>query len=1185
MTNPKLGYAGISDSGNHIPSSKKNHKKLLLSLLATLLVAASVVAIVAGVKNKTKNSDNSDTTSTSLSLSHHSHVIVKSACSSTFYPELCFSAIASEPNVTHKVTNHRDVIQLSLSITFRAVERNYFTVKKLLTKHDLTKRETTALHDCLETIDETLDELREAQHDLELYPNKKTLYQHADDLKTLISAAITNQVTCLDGFSHDDADKHVRKALEKGQVHVEHMCSNALAMTKNMTDGDIANYEYKMKVENTNSNRKLLVENGVEWPEWISAADRRLLQAATVKADVTVAADGSGDFKTVTEAVKAAPLKSSKRYVIRIKGGVYRENVEVDKKKTNIMFLGDGRTNTIITASRNVVDGSTTFHSATVAVVGANFLARDITFQNTAGPSKHQAVALRVGGDLSAFFNCDFLAFQDTLYVHNNRQFFVKCLITGTVDFIFGNSAVVFQDCDIHARLPDSGQKNMVTAQGRVDPNQNTGIVIQKCRIGATKDLESVKKNFKTYLGRPWKEYSRTVIMQSSISDVIDPIGWHEWSGNFALSTLVYREYQNTGPGAGTSNRVTWKGYKVITDAAEARDYTPGSFIGGSSWLGSTGFPFSLVTETTMDTIKSFKGYGKVDELEQQAYQKKTRKRLIIITVSSIVLIAVIIAAIAGVVIHKRNTSSSPSSDSPPQTELTPAASLKAVCDVTQYPNSCFSAISSLPDSNTTDPELLFKLSLRVAIDELSKLSSFPSKLRANAEHDARLQKAIDVCGNIFGDALDRLNDSISALGSSGGAGKIISPASVSDVETWISAALTDQDTCLDALGELNSTAASGALREIETAMRNSTEFASNSLAIVTKILGLLSQFAAPIHHRRLLGFPEWLGAAERRLLQVNSSETTLDAVVAQDGSGQFRTIGEALKLVKKKSEKRFVVHVKEGRYLENIDLDKNTWNVFIFGDGKDKTVVVGSRNFMDGTPTFETATFAVKGKGFIAKDIGFVNNAGASKHQAVAFRSGSDRSVFFRCSFNGFQDTLYAHSNRQFYRDCDITGTIDFIFGNAAAVFQNCKIMPRQPLPNQFNTITAQGKKDRNQNTGIIIQKSKFTPLENNLTAPTYLGRPWKDFSTTVIMQSDIGSFLKPVGWMSWVPNVEPVSTIFYAEYQNTGPGADVSQRVKWAGYKPTLTDGEAGKFTVQSFIQGPEWLPNAAVQFDSTL
>lgn len=228
------------------------------------------------------------------------------------------------------------------------------------------------------------------------------------------------------------------------------------------------------------------------------------------------------------------------------------------------------------------------------AVVGGNFLARDITFENTAGSSKHQAVALRVGGDLSAFYNCDILAYQDTLYVHNNRQFFVNCLIAGTVDFIFGNSAVVFQNCDIHARRPGSGQKNMVTAQGRVDPNQNTGIVIQKCRIGATKDLEPVKNSFPTYLGRPWKEYSRTVFMQSSISDVIDPAGWHEWSGNFALNTLVYREYQNTGPGAGTSKRVAWKGVKVITSASEAQAFTPGSFIAGSNWLGSTGFPFSL---------------------------------------------------------------------------------------------------------------------------------------------------------------------------------------------------------------------------------------------------------------------------------------------------------------------------------------------------------------------------------------------------------------------------------------------------------------------------------------------------------------------------------------------------------------------------------------------------------------
>ncbi|XP_061340884.1 pectinesterase 3 [Gastrolobium bilobum] len=590
-----------------------------------------------------------------------------------------------------------------------------------------------------------------------------------------------------------------------------------------------------------------------------------------------------------------------------------------------------------------------------------------------------------------------------------------------------------------------------------------------------------------------------------------------------------------------------------------------------------------------MDSIKSFKGYGKVDELEQKAFQKKTRKRVIIVIVSSIVLIALIIAAVAGVVIYKRNTSSS-SADSVPQPDLNPAASLKAVCEVTQYPNSCFAAISAVANSNTTDPELLFKLSLRVAIDELSKLSSFPSKLRAIANNDTRLQKAIDVCSTVIGDALDRLNDSISSLdvAGGGGAGKILSTAKISDYETWLSAAITDQDTCLDALGEVNSTAARGVLREMGTAMKNSTEFSSNSLAIVTRILGLLSKLNAPIHNRRLLGaFPEWVSAADRRLLAEEGNDTTTpDAVVAKDGSGQYKTIAEAVKAVKKKSDKRFVVYVKEGVYVENIDLDKDTWNVMIYGDGKTKTVVQGGRNFIDGTPTFETATFAVKGKGFIAKDIGFVNTAGAAKHQAVALRSGSDRSVFYRCSFDGFQDTLYAHSNRQFYRECDITGTIDFIFGNAAVVFQSCKIMPRQPLLNQFNTITAQGKKDPNQNTGIIIQKSSITTLENdNLTADTYLGRPWKDYSTTVIMQSDIGSFLKPVGWVSWVTNVEPANTILYAEYQNSGSGADVTQRVKWAGYKPTLTDSEAGKFTVESFIQGPEWLPDAAVKFESSL
>ncbi|GAV87322.1 Pectinesterase domain-containing protein/PMEI domain-containing protein [Cephalotus follicularis] len=431
-------------------------------------------------------------------------------------------------------------------------------------------------------------------------------------------------------------------------------------------------------------------------------------------------------------------------------------------------------------------------------------------------------------------------------------------------------------------------------------------------------------------------------------------------------------------------------------------------------------------------------------------------------------------------------------------------------------------------------------------------------------------------------------------MGSVGEGGKLLTSSKIDDMKTWLSSSITDQDTCLGALQELNNTLDNSAiLDDVRNAMQNSTEFVSNSLAIVAKILGSLADFNIPIHRRLLgferrdLGFPSWVSASDRRLLQAANNKTAVAAqlTVAKDGSGEYTTISAAVAAVPKKSASRVVIYVKAGTYVENVILDKNTWNVMMYGDGMTETIVSGSLNFVDGTPTFSTSTFAVKGKGFIAKDMGFINTAGAEKHQAVAFRSASDFSVFYRCSFDAYQDTLYAYSNRQFYRECDITGTIDFIFGNAAAVFQNCNIMPRQPLSNQYNTITAQGKSDPNQSTGISIQKCTLSPLNRNLTAPTYLGRPWKAYSTTVIMQSNIGSFLNQLGWTEWVPNTEPPSTIFYAEFQNTGPGSDTAHRVTWAGYKPTITADQAGKFTVTTFIQGGEWLPATSVTFDASL
>lgn len=584
-----------------------------------------------------------------------------------------------------------------------------------------------------------------------------------------------------------------------------------------------------------------------------------------------------------------------------------------------------------------------------------------------------------------------------------------------------------------------------------------------------------------------------------------------------------------------------------------------------------------------MDTINSFKGYGKVDPIEEQTFRCKTRRRIIIVSVSTVLLLAIIIGIVTGSLIHHRNSSSSSPSTSP----TSPAAAIKAVCGVTQYPNSCFSSIQSLDNSSnsTSDPEQLFKLSLHVALNELSAIASFPQILISKI-NNVNVSAALSVCQTVMEDAIDHLDESISALDVSSGE-KLISTAKIGDLKTWLSSTLTNQETCLDAIQEVNSTVSDSVLKEVNSIMKNSTEFTSNSLAIAAKLLGILSDLNLPVH-RKLLQvsdseFPSWMGTADRKLLQ-HDSTVVPNVTVAEDGSGDFKTIREALAKVPKKSKMRFVIYIKAGVYKENVLMDKSFQNVMMYGDGMYKTTVSGSLNFVDGTPTFSTATLAVVGKGFIARDMGFKNTAGPEKHQAVAMRSGSDLSAFYRCSFDAYQDTLYSHSNRQFYRDCDITGTIDFIFGNAAVVYQNCNIKPRQPLPNQFNTITAQGKKDINQNTGISIHKCTISPLDN-VTAPTYLGRPWKDFSTTVIMQTNIASVLKPVGWISWVANVDPPSTIFYGEYQNSGPGSSVTGRVTWAGYRPSITSAQASQFSVLSFINGQDWLADTGVLYDSSL
>ena len=225
----------------------------------------------------------------------------------------------------------------------------------------------------------------------------------------------------------------------------------------------------------------------------------------------------------------------------------------------------------------------------------------------------------------------------------------------------------------------------------------------------------------------------------------------------------------------------------------------------------------------------------------------------------------------------------------------------------------------------------------------------------------------------------------------------------------------------------------------------------------------------------------------------------------------------------------------------------------------------------------------AIIGDYFIAKNIGFVNTAGAIKHQAVAVRVQSDESIFFNCRFDGYQDTLYAHSHRQFYRDCTISGTIDFLFGDAAAVFQNCTLLVRKPLPNQACPITAHGRKDARESTGFVFQGCTIAGEPDYLavkeTSKAYLGRPWKEYSRTIIMNTFIPDFIQPQGWQPWLGNFG-LDTLFYSEVQNIGPGAALAGRVTWPGIK-TLSDEEILSFTPDQYIQGDVWVPGKGVPY----
>jgi pectinesterase len=301
---------------------------------------------------------------------------------------------------------------------------------------------------------------------------------------------------------------------------------------------------------------------------------------------ITVAADGSADFKTLQDAVAAVPKTSSDRTVIQIKPGTYQGPIIVPSDTPNVTFRGDDPKTTVITWDRNVNDphppGADGFNPG-VLVKADNFRAENITFENTSG-NHGQALAMRIDGDREVMINCRLTGWQDTLMINNGREYWKDCYIAGRVDFIYGSATAVFDHCDIHSR--NGGH---VTAAS-TPQDHPFGYMFLNCKLtgdsipwvkpasGPTSQPVPDKLTPTADLGRPWRPYAAVAYINCWMGDHINPQGWNNWRNPENEKTARYAEYNSTGPGANPDKRFAWT--KQLT-REEAEEYTIANILGG----------------------------------------------------------------------------------------------------------------------------------------------------------------------------------------------------------------------------------------------------------------------------------------------------------------------------------------------------------------------------------------------------------------------------------------------------------------------------------------------------------------------------------------------------------------------------------------------------------------------------
>ncbi len=298
------------------------------------------------------------------------------------------------------------------------------------------------------------------------------------------------------------------------------------------------------------------------------------------KPDAIVAADGSGQYKTVRAAIDACPqiTHPGKHWTIFVKNGTYRELVYIQREKRFVSVVGEDAEKTIISFDLYndypAPDGKqlATFRTATIMLDADDFTFENLTLENSAG-RKGQALAIRIDGDRAVFRRVRFVGWQDTILANRGRHYFEDCYIVGATDFIFGGATAYFERCHIHC-----AGSGYITAASTPD-FQKYGYVFSHCKItGAGPDV-------KTYLGRPWRDYAQTIFLNTEMSDVVKPAGWNNWGKPYAEKVANYAEFNSTGPGATPDARVKWA--KRLT-ADEAAAYSIEKVLAGTDGWNPT---------------------------------------------------------------------------------------------------------------------------------------------------------------------------------------------------------------------------------------------------------------------------------------------------------------------------------------------------------------------------------------------------------------------------------------------------------------------------------------------------------------------------------------------------------------------------------------------------------------------